>query len=60
MKKDRKSRFKSAAEDPRSNTNTTVPVVPTTVHMAHMMMVLTVHLVVHMVLRADLGWIDVR
>jgi hypothetical protein len=50
LKRGRKSRFKNAAEGPRSGTNTTVQGVPTTV--------LTVHLVVHMVLRADLGWID--
>jgi len=60
LKKDRKSRFKSAAEDPRNDTNTTVPVVPITVYMLRTMMVLTVHLVVHMVMRGDLGWIDVR
>ena len=48
MKKGRKSRLKSAAEDPRSDANTTVHMLRTMVRMAHL------------VLRADLGWIDVR
>lgn len=52
LKKGRKSRFKSAAEGPRSEANTTV-------HMLHMM-VLTVHLVVHMAQLASIGWIGVR
>ena len=48
LKKGRKSRLKSAAEDPRSDANTTVHMLRTMVRMAHL------------VLRADLGWIDVR